>query len=217
MPVTTMSLWISISNILYSTRNTRKAPLIPEGFVLETPPELKATVVQLKSESPTFHSTLPTISQSPVPSPASSILDIPLGPVISTGNDSTETLVNVASKPGSPTSILQLYPLVNEAMQMRHVSFADCVAPLRPVEPLDVTDMAQVLSNPSAAAAGTPERAKPLRENVPNMEKKSKRKRILWRMSLLAPRTSGTKARRFSVTVFSSLTDVTSKRASKRP
>ncbi|KAG2367092.1 hypothetical protein BDR07DRAFT_1394273 [Suillus spraguei] len=212
-----MSFWISFSNILYFTRNTRKAQLIPEGFVLETPPERKAMEVQFKPESPTFRSTLPAIFQSPLPSPASSITEIPLGPVISTGNDSTETLVNVASKPGSLTPILQLYPLANEALHMRHISFADYVAPSHPVDPPNVTDMAQVPSKPSAVAADAPEQTKPLRENVPNMEKKSKRKSIMRSMSLLAPRASGTKARRVSVPVISSLTDVTSKRASKRP
>ncbi|KAG2072937.1 hypothetical protein BDR04DRAFT_1095724 [Suillus decipiens] len=212
-----MSFRISLSNILYFTRNTKKASLIPEGFVLETPPEPKAMEVQFKPESPTFRSTLPTIFQSPVPSPASSILETPMGPIISTGNDSTETLVNVASKPGCPTPILRLYPLANEALHMRHISFADCVAPSRPVEPLNVTDMAQVPSKPSAAAADTPEQTKPLRENAPDVEKKSKRKSIMRSMSLRTPRTSGTKARRFSIPVFSSLSDVTSKRASKRP
>lgn len=100
---------------------------------------------------------------------------------------------------------------------MRHISFADCVAPSRPVEPLNVTDMAQVPSKPSAAAADTPEQTKLLRENVPDVEKKLKRKSIMRSMSLRTPRTSGTKARRFSIPVFSSLSDVTSKRASKRP
>lgn len=216
MPATTMSFWMSFSDALYFTRIARKAPLIPEGFVLETPPERKAMEIQLKPESPTFSSTLPTIPQSPVPSPTSSVLEIPLGPVILIGNNSTETLVSVVSKPESLTPIPQLHPPANEAVQTRRISFADCATPSRPVEPVNVIDVGQVPPKPSVAAAETPEQTQPFRENVLNMEKKSKRKSIV-RMSLPAPRTSGTKAHRFSVPVFSSLTDVMSKRASKRP
>lgn len=212
-----MSFRISFSDLLYFTRNARKAPLIPEGFVLETPPERKAVEIQLKPEPPIFRSTLPTISQSPVSSPASSILEIPLGPVILTGDNSTETLVNVISKPGFPPPILQLYPSANKPVQTRRISFADCIMPSRPVEPVNVVDVGQVPSKPSAAAAETPEQAKPFREDVPNMEKTSKRKSIVRSMSLLASRTSGAKAHRFSVPAFSSLTGVMNKRASKRP
>jgi hypothetical protein len=43
-----MSFWISFSDILYFTRNARKTPLIPEGFVLETPPEHKGTAIRLR-------------------------------------------------------------------------------------------------------------------------------------------------------------------------
>lgn len=209
-----MSFRISFSDLLYFTRNARKAPLIPEGFVLETPPERKPAEIQLK---PTFCSPLPTISQSLVPSPASSILETPLGSVISTGNNSTETLVNVVSKPGFPPPILQLYPPANKPVHTRRISFADCVMPSRTVEPLNVVDVGQVPSKPPAAAAETPEQVKPYREDVPNMEKTSKRKSIVRSMSLLARRTSGTKAQRFSVPAFSSLADVMNKRASKRP
>ncbi|KAG1798554.1 uncharacterized protein HD556DRAFT_1440259 [Suillus plorans] len=214
-----MSSWISFSDIFYFTRNARKAPLIPEGFVLETPLECKTTTaaIQLKPESPTSRSTLPTISQSPEPLPASSTPQTPLEPVIFIGNNSTETLVNVVSKPGFPTSILQLYPSANEAAHTRRISFADCATPSRPVKPVNVIDMGQVSYKPSAAAVETPEQAKPLREDVPDTEKKLKRKSIMRSMSLLGPRASGTKARRFSVPVFSSLTDAMNKRASKRP
>lgn len=184
-----MSFWITFSDILYFTRNARKTPLIPEGFVLETPPEHK------------------------VPSPASSIQ----GPVILLGNNSTETLVNIVSKPGSPTPILQLHPPANEAVQTRRISFADCPTPSRPVAPVNVIDIAQVPPKPSVAtAAETPEQAKPFREIVSNLETKSKRKSWMRSMSLLAPRTSGTKAHRFSVPAFSTVTDVTSKRASNQ-
>lgn len=211
-----MSFWISFSDILYFTRNARKTqtPLIPEGFVLETPPERKATVIQLKPEPPTFCSTPPTISQSPVPSPTSSAPETPLGPVILIGDNSTETLVNIVSKSGSPTPILQLYPPASKVMQTRRISFADCPTPPRPVEPVNVIDVGQVPPKPSAVE--TPERAKPFRENVPKTEKKSKRRTIMQSMSLLAPRTSSTKAHRFSVPAFSSVTDVMSKRASNR-
>jgi hypothetical protein len=212
-----MSFWISFSDILHFTRNARKAPLIPEGFVLETPPEREATVIQLKPESPTSCSTLPTISQSSVPSLASFVPETVLGPVILIGNNSTQTLVNVVSKPGSPTPILQLHPPAKEAVETRRISFADCPTPSRPVEPVNVMDVGQVPPKPSVAtAAETPEQAKPFRENVPILEKKSKRKSGMRRMSLLAPRTSGTKAHRFSVPAFSSVTDVMSKRASNR-
>ncbi|KAG2099599.1 uncharacterized protein F5147DRAFT_336227 [Suillus discolor] len=218
MPATTMSSWISFSDIFYFTRNARKAPLIPEGFVLETPLERKpTTAIQLKPESPTSRSTLPTISKSTIPLPASSNPQTPPEPVIFIGNNSTETLVNVVSKPGFPTSILQLYPSVNEAAHTRRISFAECATPSRPVKPVNVIDMDQVSSKPPAAAVETPEQAKPLREDVPDTEKKLKRKSIMRSMSLLAPRAPGTKTRRFSVPVFSSLTDAMNKRASKRP
>lgn len=218
MPVTAMSFWVSFSDVLYFTRNSaRKAPLIPEGFVLETPPARKPTPLQLKPESPTFRSTLPTISQSPVLSPTSLVPETPLGPVILIGNDSTETLVDVVAKPGSPTPILQLHPPANEAMQTRRISFAVCATPSRPVKPVNIIDVGQVPSKPSAVAAEIPEQANHFKENVPNMEKKSKRKRIVRSMSFLAPRISGTKAHRFSVPVFSSLMDAPSKRASKQP
>lgn len=212
-----MSFRFSFSDILYFTRNARKAPLIPEGFVLETPPERKATEIPFKPESSTSRSTLPTISQSLVSSPASSILEVPLGPVTLTGSDSMETLVNVVSKPGFPPPILQLYPPANGATHTRRISFADYATPPRPVEPVNVIDVSRVPSKPSAAAAETPEQAKPSRENVPNVEKKTKRRSIVRSISLLAPRTSGTKAHRFSVPAFSSLTDAMNKRASKRP
>ncbi|KAG1854477.1 hypothetical protein DFJ58DRAFT_727910 [Suillus subalutaceus] len=209
-----MSFRISFSDLFYFTRNARKAPLIPEGFVLETPPERKAAEIQLKPEPPTFPSILPTTSQSPEPSPASSVLEISLAPVISTENNSTETLVNVVSKAGFPPPILQLYPPANKAGHTRRISFADCVMPSRPAEPLDVVDVGgrQVPSKPSAAAAETPEQAKPFIGDVPNVEKTSKRKSIVRSISLLARRASGTKAHRFSVPAFSSLVDVMNKR-----
>ncbi|KAG2072935.1 hypothetical protein BDR04DRAFT_1095717 [Suillus decipiens] len=119
----------------------------------------------------------------------------------------------------SPGLRLQFYNSTRLLMRLCRcdTSFADCVVPSRPVEPLNVTDMAPVPYTPSTAAAEIPEQAKPLRENIAHMEKKSKRKNVMRGMSLLAPRTSGTKAHRFSVPVFSSLSDGTSKRASKRP
>lgn len=185
-----MSFWISFSDILYFTRNARKTPLIPEGFVLETPPEHK------------------------VSSPVSSVQ----GPVILIGNNSTDTLVNITvTKPGSPPPILQLHPPANEAVQTRRISFADCPTPSRPVAPVNVIDVGQVPPKPSVATASAAEtQAKSLREFVPNLEKRSQRKSWMRRMSLLAPRTSGTKAHRFSVPAFSTVTDVTSKRASNQ-
>ncbi|KAG2131603.1 uncharacterized protein EDB93DRAFT_1108068 [Suillus bovinus] len=204
MLATTMTFRISFSDLLFFTRNARKAPLIPEGFVLEKPLERKATSIQLKPESPTFPSALPTTSQSPVPLPASPTPETPLMPVFSIGNPSTETLVNVVSQPGSPTPILQLYPPANEAVQTRRISFADCATPSRSVKPVNVIDVGQVSYKPSAAAAETHEQAKAFREDVPDMEKKSKRKSIM----------RSTKAHRFSVPVFSSLTHLTNKRAS---
>lgn len=182
-----MSFWISFSDILYFTRNARKTPLIPEGFVLETPPEHK------------------------VSSPVSSVQ----GPVILIGNNSTDTLVNIVSKPGSPPPILQLYPPANEVVETRRISFADCPIPSRPVAPVNVIDVGQVPPKPSVVTAAETQ-AKPFREFVPNVEKRSRRKSWMRSMSLLAPRTSGTKAHRFSVPAFSTVTDVTSKRASNQ-
>ncbi|KAG2135164.1 hypothetical protein DEU56DRAFT_808356 [Suillus clintonianus] len=207
-----MSFWISFSNVLYFTRNARKTPLIPEGFVLETPPEHNPTPLQFKPESPTFRSTLPTIPQSPATSSASLVPETSLGPVILIGNDSTETLVDVVTQPVFPISILQLHPPAKEAQQTRRISFAVCATPPHPVRPVNVIDVGQVPSKPSAATAETHEQAEHFREDVPDTEKKTKRKSIVRSMSFLGPRTSRTKARRLSVPVFSSLADALSKR-----
>ncbi|KAG0701995.1 hypothetical protein DFH29DRAFT_999763 [Suillus ampliporus] len=207
---------ISFSDVLYFTRNARKGPLIPEGFVLETPPEYKHTPLHLKLESPTFCSILPTIPQSPILPPASPVPDTLLGPVILIGNDSTETLVDVVPQPVFPTPILQLHPRTHEYLPTRRISFAVCAIPERPVKPSNVIDVGEVPSKPSAAAREIHEQGQYFRENVPELEKKSRRKSIVRTMSFLAPRRSRTKAHRFSVPVFSSLTDTLSKRASER-
>ncbi|KAG1727553.1 uncharacterized protein EDB91DRAFT_1252238 [Suillus paluster] len=211
-----MIFWISFSNVLHFTRHERRGHLIPEGFVLETPPERKPTPLQFTPESPTFYSIPPIIPQSPMLPPASLGLDTTLGPVILIGNDSTETLVNVITQPVFPTPILQHHPRTHETLPTRRISFAVCATPERSVKPPSVIDVDQVPCKPCAAAGETSEQGEYFKENVPEVEKISRRKSIARALSLRGSRTSRTKAHRFSVPVFTSLTDALSKRASKR-
>lgn len=169
-------------SVFYFTLHARKRSLIPEGFVLETSTERTPTPLQRQPESPTFHSTLPAISQSPAFSFASPISEIPSGPVVLIGNDSTETLVNVAAQPFHPKPILILNPPAHVDRQTRRISFADSVTPS------NVTSVNQIPCQPSTAAGGTLRHIENTREDVPEAGKISRRKSIVRTMSLLAPK-----------------------------
>ncbi|OAX33107.1 hypothetical protein K503DRAFT_775966 [Rhizopogon vinicolor AM-OR11-026] len=190
--VTAMIFRISFSDVF---NFIRKGPLIPEGFVLETPPEYKPTPLQRQPESPISHSTLPTISQSPVSPLAYPISETPSGHVILIGHDSTETLVNVVVQPVHPKPILILDAFAHERRQTRRISFVDSAIMSRSTTPTDAISVGQ----PSVATGETFGQAEDLRD-VSEVEKKSRRKSIVRSMSLrLTPHAYRRKARRSSV------------------
>lgn len=196
--VTAMIFRISFSDVFHFTLNVRKGPLIPEGFVLETPPKHKPTSLQRQPGSPTSHSILPSISQSPVFQFASPVSETPSG--------STETLVNIIVQPVHLKPILILHPsaTAHEGLQTRRISFADSgIAPCSrtPTDAISMGQVTQVVCKPSMTTEETLGQGDNLRENMLDVGKKARRKslRIRQTMSLLVPRAYCGKARRFSV------------------
>ena len=175
-------------SVFYFILHARKRSIVPEGFVVETPSERTPTPLQRQPESPTFHSTLPTIFQSPPLSLASPVSETPSRPVVLIGNDSTETLVNVVAQPFHPKPILILNPSAHVDRQTRRISFADSVTTPCSVTPINVTSVDHIPCQPSAAAGGTLRHIENTRENVPEAGKISRRKSFVRTMSLLAPK-----------------------------
>jgi hypothetical protein len=178
---------ISFSDVFHFTLNARKGPLIPEGFVLETPPERRPTSLRRHSVPPSFPSTLPTIVQSPTSPLVFAVPETLSGPVMVIGNDSTETLVNIVPQPVYPKPILILNASAHERRQTRRISFADSVTS-RSVTPTNGISVGQVLCEPPAAVGETQRQSEDIKESVPEVGKESRRKSIRRVMSMLAPR-----------------------------
>jgi len=193
---------ISFSDVFHFTLNARKGPLIPDGFVLETPPERRPTPLRRLSVSPSFPLTLPTIPQSPTSPLVFAVSESLSGPVMMKGNDSTETLVNTIAQPVHPKPILILDASAHERRQTRRISFADSVTTSRSVTPTNGISVGHVPCEPSAAAGEAQQQCEDIKENVPEVGKESRRKSIRRAMSLLAPRAYRGKVHRFSVPVF---------------
>jgi len=193
---------ISFSDVFHFTLNARKGPLVPEGFVLETPPECRPAPLRRHSVSPSFHSTLPAISQSPTSPLMFAISETLSGPVTVIGNDSTQTLVNIVAQSAHPKSILILDASAHERRQTRRISFADSASASRSVTPTNDISVGQVPCEPSTPAGETQRQSEDIKENVPEVGKTSRRRSIRHAMSMLAPRAYRGKAHRFSVPAF---------------
>jgi len=193
---------ISFSDVFHFTLNARKGPLIPDGFVLETPPERRPIPPRRLSVSPSFPLTLPAIPQSPTSPLVFAVSESLSGPVMMKENDSTETLVNTIAQPMHPKPILILDASAHERRQTRRISFADSVTTSRSVTPTNGINVGHVPCEPSAAAGEAQQQCEDIKENVHEVGKKSRKKSIRRAMSLLAPRAYRGKVHRFSVPVF---------------